>query len=175
MGSLPGGAVDGWRPIACGVRGNVERGGEREKERKREREREREMEIAKKEDERGRGREEERDRCLEERTNWNHTRHTVTSPRRVWGRQTNKKPSAEACADACRRHEPPGDSGGPYGRLPCNAFTFCPVQFDECFEADAHTHHGGDCWLKFTEVPEAPQVSGLSSLVLTAEGEGSNC
>ena len=81
------------------------------------------------------------------------------------GRQTNKKPSAEACADACRRHEPPGDAGGPYGRLPCNAFTFCPVEYDQCFEADAHTHHGGDCWLKFTEVPEAPQVgSSLTSL-----------
>ena len=57
----------------------------------------------------------------------------------VWG-LTNKKPNAEACADACRRHEPPGVArGGPYGALPCNAFTFCPVEFDQCFEADAHT------------------------------------
>lgn len=90
----------------------------------------------------------------------------------MWGRQTNKKPSAEACADACRRHEPPGDRGGPYGKLPCNAFTFCPVQFEQCFEADAHTHHGGDCWLKFTEVPEAPQVRRLSSPSLSRKLKG---
>eukprot|EP00854_Cymbomonas_tetramitiformis_P001395 gene1395-1998_t len=57
----------------------------------------------------------------------------------VWG-IGNKKPSAEACADACRRHQP--------GTL----------HFEQCFEADAHTHRAGDCWLKFTEVPESMEV-----------------
>ena len=30
---------------------------------------------------------------------------------------------------------------------------------ETCFEPDAHTHHAGDCWLKFTEVPESIQVN----------------
>eukprot|EP00241_Pyramimonas_parkeae_P004909 CAMPEP_0114245086 /NCGR_PEP_ID=MMETSP0058-20121206/11694_1 /TAXON_ID=36894 /ORGANISM="Pyramimonas parkeae, CCMP726" /LENGTH=353 /DNA_ID=CAMNT_0001358087 /DNA_START=180 /DNA_END=1238 /DNA_ORIENTATION=- len=76
----------------------------------------------------------------------------------VWG-LTHKQPSAELCADACRRHVPAGPSAGVYGRLPCNAFSWCPVEFTFCFEPDAHTHRGGDCWLKFTEVPEAVQVN----------------
>mmetsp|Transcript_16133 Transcript_16133/g.22284 ORF Transcript_16133/g.22284 Transcript_16133/m.22284 type:complete len:350 (-) Transcript_16133:166-1215(-) len=76
----------------------------------------------------------------------------------VWGLGF-KQPSAAACAEACLKHVPPGERGGVFGRLPCNAFTWCPTEHELCFEADAHTHHGGDCWLKFTEVPEAPEVN----------------
>ena len=60
------------------------------------------------------------------------------------------------------RHVPLGVKvGGPFGALPCNAFVWCPVDVDGgvCFEPDAHTHGAGDCWLKFTETPEAPQVN----------------
>ena len=28
-----------------------------------------------------------------------------------------------------------------------------------CFEPDAHSHSFGDCWLKFTEEPWAPEVN----------------
>jgi len=40
--------------------------------------------------------------------------------------------------------------------LPCNAFAWCSEE--ECFEPDAHKHSKGDCWLKFTEGPAAPEV-----------------
>lgn len=64
--------------------------------------------------------------------------------------------SVEACGEACRQHVPtPGDPH--YGALPCNAFTFCDA--DACFEPDAHAHSRGDCWLKFTEGPAAPEVN----------------
>lgn len=72
------------------------------------------------------------------------------------------QPSAAACAAACVRHEPVGTKrGGPFGALPCNAFVWCPadVPGGACFEPDAHAHGAGDCWLKFTETPEAPQVN----------------
>ena len=72
------------------------------------------------------------------------------------------QPSAASCAAACARHVPPGVSaGGVFGNLPCNAFVWCPVDVEggTCFEPDAHTHGAGDCWLKFTETPEAPQVN----------------
>lgn len=46
---------------------------------------------------------------------------------------------------------------GPFTKLPCNAFAFCPD--DVCFEPDAHHHTKGDCWLKFTEGPMQPEVS----------------
>lgn len=72
------------------------------------------------------------------------------------------QPSAAACAAACVRHEPVGTKrGGPFGALPCNAFVWCPVDVPggACFEPDAHAHGAGDCWLKFTETPEAPQVN----------------
>ena len=72
------------------------------------------------------------------------------------------QPSAAACAAACARHEPVGTKrGGPFGALPCNAFVWCPadVPGGACFEPDAHAHGAGDCWLKFTETPEAPQVN----------------
>ena len=75
----------------------------------------------------------------------------------------HKHPSAAACAAACVRHVPVGAGarGGPFGALPCNAFVWCPVDVagGTCFEPDAHAHSAGDCWLKFTEVPEAPQVN----------------
>lgn len=35
-------------------------------------------------------------------------------------------------------------TAGIFGRLPCNAFAFCP--HDKCFEPDAHSHSKGDCW-----------------------------
>ncbi len=28
-----------------------------------------------------------------------------------------------------------------------------------CFEPDAHNHTRGDCWLKFSEVPQSPEVN----------------
>ena len=51
----------------------------------------------------------------------------------------------------------PARGGGPFGGLPCNVWTWCsqPV----CFEPDAHKHSFGDCWHKFTELPEAPEVN----------------
>lgn len=51
---------------------------------------------------------------------------------------------------------------GPFGKLPCNAVTFCA--FPECFEPDAHKHSQGDCWLKFTEAPAAPEVNQRGAL-----------
>lgn len=50
------------------------------------------------------------------------------------------------------------------GKLPCNAFVWCPVGRSRCFEPDAHTHTGGDCWLKFTEVPEQVQVNARGAM-----------
>ena len=41
---------------------------------------------------------------------------------------------------------------GLFANLPCNAWVWCPLEHEICFEPDAHTHHAGDCWLKFTEV-----------------------
>lgn len=69
----------------------------------------------------------------------------------------NKKDSAEQCCQACRDHVPGPHVGGPFQDLPCNAWVFCPS--DECFEADAHRHMRGDCWLKFTEAPQSPEVN----------------
>jgi len=86
----------------------------------------------------------------------------------AWG-VGNKKANAAACADACRRHvaDQPGAVrlGGLFGRLPCNAFVYCPVGEARCFEPDAHTHTGGDCWLKFTEVPESPEVNARGAML----------
>ena len=36
---------------------------------------------------------------------------------------------------------------------------WCPAGRARCFEPDAHTHTGGDCWLKFTEAPENVEVN----------------
>lgn len=74
----------------------------------------------------------------------------------------HKKKSASACAKACLQHIPLGKQrGGPFGALPCSAFVWCPIDVPDgvCFEPDAHTHGPGDCWLKFTEVPESVQVN----------------
>mmetsp|Transcript_18462 Transcript_18462/g.44105 ORF Transcript_18462/g.44105 Transcript_18462/m.44105 type:complete len:271 (-) Transcript_18462:395-1207(-) len=75
-----------------------------------------------------------------------------------WG-INNKKATAEECAEACRSHEPGPHVGGPFQNLPCNAFVWCPTQYAVCFEPDAHKHTGGDCWLKFSEAPAAPEVN----------------
>lgn len=32
----------------------------------------------------------------------------------------------------------------------------------KCFEPDAHSHSFGDCWLKFSELPELPEVNQRS-------------
>lgn len=80
----------------------------------------------------------------------------------AWG-VGNKKANAAACADACRRHVA-DPRLGMFGKLPCNAFVYCPVGEARCFEPDAHMHTGGDCWLKFTEVPEAPEVNARGAM-----------
>lgn len=74
-----------------------------------------------------------------------------------WGAGHKVKGPLE-CAQACWRHVPGGAAAdGPFGELPCNAFTYCNA--DVCFEPDAHNHTRGDCWLKFTEAPAAPEVN----------------
>ena len=77
----------------------------------------------------------------------------------AWG-IGNRKPTAAACASACRAHKPGPPHHGPFADLPCNAWVWCPVsEKDGCFEPDAHTHGPGDCWLKFTETPENIEVN----------------
>ncbi|KAL6759794.1 hypothetical protein V8C86DRAFT_1786622 [Haematococcus lacustris] len=78
----------------------------------------------------------------------------------VWGIK-NTKATVEECAEHCKRHMP-NTVQGPFSKLPCNAFAFCPD--DVCFEPDAHHHTKGDCWLKFTEGPVAPEVRMALSL-----------
>eukprot|EP00195_Chlamydomonas_chlamydogama_P006959 CAMPEP_0202890758 /NCGR_PEP_ID=MMETSP1392-20130828/1065_1 /ASSEMBLY_ACC=CAM_ASM_000868 /TAXON_ID=225041 /ORGANISM="Chlamydomonas chlamydogama, Strain SAG 11-48b" /LENGTH=281 /DNA_ID=CAMNT_0049574389 /DNA_START=136 /DNA_END=978 /DNA_ORIENTATION=- len=73
----------------------------------------------------------------------------------AWG-INNKKATPEECGAACLHHKV-GTVGGPFVNLPCNAFAWCPD--DVCFEPDAHHHTKGDCWLKFTEGPVAPEVN----------------
>ena len=77
--------------------------------------------------------------------------------------------TAEDCAVACLNHKP-GVIQGPYVNLPCNAFAWCPDEI--CFEPDAHTHHKGDCWLKFTEGPAYPEVHrpGMPRRMLALRG-----
>lgn len=72
-----------------------------------------------------------------------------------WG-INNKKKTVEECAEHCLKHMP-NTVGGPYEKLPCNAFAYCPDEV--CFEPDAHHHTKGDCWLKFTEGPANPEVN----------------
>ena len=69
----------------------------------------------------------------------------------------HKKARWEDCEASCREFRPSARGGGPFGGLPCNVWTWCsqPV----CFEPDAHKHSFGDCWHKFTELPEAPEVN----------------
>ncbi|PSC69437.1 hypothetical protein C2E20_7129 [Micractinium conductrix] len=73
----------------------------------------------------------------------------------AWG-IGNQKESIEECAEACRQHKPPG-RGNPIDHLPCNAFAWCA--HETCFEPDAHSHSKGNCWLKWTEGPAAPEVN----------------
>eukprot|EP00271_Cylindrocystis_brebissonii_P022552 TRINITY_DN8723_c0_g1_i1.p1 TRINITY_DN8723_c0_g1~~TRINITY_DN8723_c0_g1_i1.p1 ORF type:complete len:266 (-),score=27.49 TRINITY_DN8723_c0_g1_i1:426-1223(-) len=73
-----------------------------------------------------------------------------------WG-LTNKKTSPEACCQACREHVPGPQVGGPFQNLPCNIWVYCPDPV--CFEADAHHHTQGDCWLKFSEAPHVPEIN----------------
>ncbi|KAJ9526324.1 hypothetical protein QJQ45_009775 [Haematococcus lacustris] len=77
----------------------------------------------------------------------------------VWGIK-NTKATVEECAEHCKRHMP-NTVQGPFSKLPCNAFAFCPD--DVCFEPDAHHHTKGDCWLKFTEGPVAPEPPVLGT------------
>mmetsp|Transcript_14643 Transcript_14643/g.46587 ORF Transcript_14643/g.46587 Transcript_14643/m.46587 type:complete len:249 (+) Transcript_14643:420-1166(+) len=79
----------------------------------------------------------------------------------AWG-PFHKKASAEECMEACRVHRPGPHVGGPFQNLPCNSFTWCP--HEECFEPDAHHHTRGDCWLKFTEAPQSPELNMRGSL-----------
>lgn len=54
-----------------------------------------------------------------------------------------------------------------FARLPCNAFAWCSTAV--CFEPDAHSHSKGDCWLKFTEAPAAPEVNMRGRLSKAAQ------
>jgi len=65
-------------------------------------------------------------------------------------------PTWEACERACRDHDP-ANASGPFRALPCNVWTWCGNA--SCWEPDAHRHHFGDCWLKFSELPQAPEVN----------------
>ena len=72
----------------------------------------------------------------------------------------HQKGDWHGCEAACRAHRPSlmgGPRTGPFSRLPCNTWTWCSEQV--CFEPDAHTHKFGNCWLKFAEDPEAPEVN----------------
>eukprot|EP00798_Chlamydomonas_sp_ICE-L_P012331 gene12331-15505_t len=78
-----------------------------------------------------------------------------------WG-INNKVKSAEECGQQCLDHMPNYQGQGPYDKLPCNAFVWCPD--DVCFEPDAHHHTKGDCWLKFTEGPASPELNQRGKL-----------
>lgn len=67
----------------------------------------------------------------------------------------HKKANWSSCEAACIAHRPTGS--GPFGKLPCNVWTWCGKP--KCWEPDAHSHSFGDCWLKFSELPEAPEVN----------------
>jgi hypothetical protein len=76
-----------------------------------------------------------------------------------WGIGHTKQTWRE-CEQACRDHRPSAASAarrGPFSRLPCNVWTWCGKV--HCFEPDAHKHSFGDCWLKFSESPAAPEVN----------------
>ena len=75
-----------------------------------------------------------------------------------WG-INHKKETWEQCEAACSAHNEGGRraGAGPFNSLPCNAWTWCSRP--KCFEPDAHSHSFGDCWLKFTELPWAPEVN----------------
>ena len=69
----------------------------------------------------------------------------------------HKKQTWKECEDACRTFRPSARGGGPFGQLACNIWTWCSRKV--CFEPDAHSHSFGDCWLKFSELPESPEVN----------------
>lgn len=56
-----------------------------------------------------------------------------------------------------RDHVPGPAVGGPFGNLPCNVWVYCNAPV--CYEADAHSHSQGDCWLKFSEAPQNVEVN----------------
>mmetsp|Transcript_3293 Transcript_3293/g.8232 ORF Transcript_3293/g.8232 Transcript_3293/m.8232 type:complete len:365 (+) Transcript_3293:241-1335(+) len=68
----------------------------------------------------------------------------------------HKKANWSECEAACIAHKPT-PAGGPFSKLPCNVWTWCGRE--RCWEPDAHSHSFGDCWLKFTEQPESPEVN----------------
>ena len=68
----------------------------------------------------------------------------------------HKKQTWQECEQACRDFSARG-GGGPFVGLPCNVWTWCSRKV--CWEPDAHSHSFGDCWLKFQEEPEAPEVN----------------
>ena len=68
----------------------------------------------------------------------------------------NKMKTWQDCEDNCRKFRPTG-GGGPFRGLACNVWTWCSRKV--CFEPDAHSHSFGDCWLKFSENPESPEVN----------------
>jgi len=69
----------------------------------------------------------------------------------------HKKQSWHACEEACRAFNRGPLTGGPFKGLPCNTWTWCSRQ--ACFEPDAHKHSLGDCWLKYQELPQSPEVN----------------
>ena len=69
----------------------------------------------------------------------------------------HKKERWQDCEAACHDFRPGRGGGGPFKGLPCNVWTWCSQKV--CFEPDAHKHSFGDCWLKFSELPEAPEVN----------------
>jgi hypothetical protein len=78
----------------------------------------------------------------------------------VWG-VGHKAVSLEDCAARCAAHVP-DPSGDGFAPLPCNAVAFCAAEV--CWEPDRHHHTLGDCWLKFTEGPAAPEVNQRGAL-----------
>ncbi|CAI5524065.1 unnamed protein product [Closterium sp. Naga37s-1] len=69
----------------------------------------------------------------------------------------HKTTTPEQCCQACRDHRPDPQVADPFAHLPCNVWVFCCAP--TCFEPDAHTHTFGDCWLKFSEAPQSPEVN----------------
>ena len=78
------------------------------------------------------------------------------------------KATWQECEEACRSFNPK-TGGGPFVGLPCNVWTWCSRK--KCFEPDAHSHSFGDCWLKFTELPESPEVNQRTPSSSETSGE----